>query len=253
MLDALPPRLRTRLDPEKRYGLRATLLALAIVLVAIPFSTLLFQVLAKGPITRFDGNLADSLNAFVHKSEYLLTFLRVISWFGKPIWFYLMIGSAVLWLWRHNRKRLVAFLVVTSLGGGLVDTIVKIVVDRPRPVVDHPVQEAFGKSFPSGHAMSSVVCYGALLLVLLPAFRTRRARHIAVAVTVAICLAIGSSRLLLGVHFLSDVLGGYVLGLAWLIGAVAIFEIWRKEEGKRVTEPLSEGVEPESAPVLRAH
>ena len=48
-------------------------------------------------------------------------------------------------------------------------------------------------------------------------------------------------------HFVSDVLGGYVLGAAWLIGSVAAFEIWREERGKRTTAPLAEGVEPEEA------
>jgi len=227
------------------------LLGIAIILVAVPFATLLFQVVAKGPLTRLDGDIANKLNDLVYESDVAVRVLETISWFGKPIWFYILIGSAVLWLWRKGQRRLVWFLVVTSLGGGIVDTVVKILVDRPRPIVDHPIHEAFGKSFPSGHAMSSLVSYGALYLVFVPAFRTRRSRHVALAVTLAICLAIGSSRLLLGVHFLSDVLGGYVLGLAWLIGSVAVFEIWRKEEGRPVTDPIEEGVEPEAAPDLR--
>jgi membrane-associated phospholipid phosphatase len=57
--------------------------------------------------------------------------------------------------------------------------------------------------------------------------------------------------LVLGVHFLTDVIGGYVLGLAWLLGAVAAFEIWRVELGRRPSEPLAEGVEPEAGPALR--
>jgi undecaprenyl-diphosphatase len=65
--------------------------------------------------------------------------------------------------------------------------------------------------------------------------------------TASLVLAIGASRLLLGVHFLSDVLAGFVLGLAWLIGATAAFEIWRVERGRPRTHPLEEGVEPEAA------
>jgi undecaprenyl-diphosphatase len=66
----------------------------------------------------------------------------------------------------------------------------------------------------------------------------------------ALVLAIGASRLLLGVHFLSDVVGGYLLGLAWLCGATAAFETWRVERGRRPSHPLVEGVEPEEAPAL---
>lgn len=252
MRAGLPDAIRSRLDPERRYELRALLFAIAIVLVAVPFSTLLFNVLGEGPLTRADGDVANRLNDLVHESPVAVRLLEVISWLGKPVWFYIVIGATVFWLWRRSQHRLIVFLVVTSVGGGLVDTAVKILVNRPRPVVDHPVHVAFGKSFPSGHAMSSLVCYGALLLVFLPVLRSQTARRIAVAGTALLILAIGTSRLFLGVHFVTDVIGGYVLGAAWLIGAVAVFEIWRAEEGKRETAPLSEGVEPESAPALRS-
>lgn len=62
--------------------------------------------------------------------------------------------------------------------------------------------------------------------------------------------AIGASRLLLGVHFLSDVLAGHLLGIAWLAGATAIFETWRVERGRPRSHPLEEGVEPEEAASL---
>ena len=68
---------------------------------------------------------------------------------------------------RRSRSSAI-FLAVTCIGGGIVDTIVKVGVGRPRPKVDEPIIEAFGNSFPSGHSMQAVVCYGALLLVLLP-------------------------------------------------------------------------------------
>ncbi|MFN2503347.1 MAG: phosphatase PAP2 family protein [Acidimicrobiales bacterium] len=250
MRAGLPQVVRRRLDPQQRYGLRLTLLGLTMVLVAVPFSTLLFQVLAKGSLTRLDGSLADRLNAEVHDRPAVLRFLEAITWLGRPGWLAVVIGAAAAFAWWRGRRRLALFLVVTALGGGLVDSLVKILVDRPRPVVDHPVITAFGKSFPSGHAMSSLVCYGAVLLAFLPAVR-RRLRPLAVLLTALLVLAIGSSRLLLGVHFLTDVLGGFVLGLAWLAGAVAVFEIWRTEEGRRSAEPLAEGVEPEAGPALR--
>jgi undecaprenyl-diphosphatase len=94
--------------------------------------------------------------------------------------------------------------------------------------------------------MSSLVCFGALLVVFLP-FVPRLWRRATVAGTGALVLAIGLSRLVLGVHFLSDVLGGFVLGAAWLVGSIALFETWRTERGRRPTRPLTEGLEPEEA------
>lgn len=250
MRAGLPQFVRRRLDPAERYGLRITLFAVAIVLVAVPFSTLVFLVLAKGPVTRLDASLADRLNGSVHSSHGLVRFLEALSWLGKPLWLGIAVTVGALFVWRRGRRRLAVYLAVTVVVGGLVDSAVKVLVDRPRPVVDHPVISAFGKSFPSGHAMSSTVTYGALLLAFLPAL-AGRTRIAAVLGTTGLVLAIGCSRLLLGVHFLSDVVGGYVLGVAWLAASTAAFEIWRTEEGLPAAEPLVEGVEPEAGPALR--
>ena len=70
--------------------------------------------------------------------------------------------------------------------------------------------------------------------------------------TAVLILAIGVSRLFLGVHFLSDVLAGFVLGGAWLVAATVAFEIWRVERGRPAVPPLAEGVEPEAASALSA-
>ncbi len=129
---------------------------------------------------------------------------------------------------------------MTCIGGSIVNTLVKITVGRSRPEIDEPAVEAFGKSFPSGHSMSSLICYGALLIVFAP-LMSARVRRAATAFVVVLVLAIGGSRL---------VLGGYVLGTAWLLGSVAAFETWRTDRGRRRTEPLVEGVEPEETKEL---
>jgi undecaprenyl-diphosphatase len=245
----LPQRLRNRLDPASRYGLRLTLFAVATVLVAVPFSYLLLQVLSKGPVTRFDRDTAVHLHDVIAKHPAAVDALRAITLLGKPLWLGIAIAIGAVYVWSRGHRRLALYLVVTAIGGGLVDSAVKILVDRPRPEIDQPLAYAFGKSFPSGHAMSSTVTYGALLLVFLPAL-TRRQRLVAVPATVMLLLLIGLSRLLLGVHFVSDVIAGYVLGLAWLLAATAAFSIWRREEGKPPVHP-TEGLEPEAAADLR--
>lgn len=245
MRAGLPHAVRRRLDPAERYGLRLTLFAVAVVLVTVPFFTLLFQVLDQGSLTEIDGRLANRLNRGVHASPVAVDVLQAISFLGKPIFLAGVIAVAAGFAWHRGRQRVAVFLLTTALGGGLVDSAVKILVDRPRPEVDHPVATALGKSFPSGHAMSSTIVYGAVLLVFMAALPRRR-RSLALAATAALVLSIGISRLLLGVHFLSDVLGGWVLGLAWLAGATAVFEVWREERGSRPAHPLAEGVEPEA-------
>ncbi len=236
---------RRRLDPEGRYGLRVTLFAVAFLLVAIPFGLLLDQVQRSGPLIRLDTSAARHLHEWVRQSDDMVRELKILTFFGSPLWFWLIVTPAVLWVWHRGHARLAVFLVVTTLGGGLLDTIVKEVVGRPRPSLVDPVATAHGKSFPSGHAMSSTVAYGALLLVFLPAIG-RRYRPAVLAGTVVLVAAIGFSRLALGVHYISDVVGGYVLGLAWLAASTAAFSTWRVERGRPPVD-LSEGVEPEAA------
>ena len=250
MRRGLPEAVLRRTDPTQRYGLRLTLVAIAMVLIAVPFSFLLFQVLFEGPLTRVDGDIADRLNDAVRDHDALVTSLQAVSWLGRPPVLWLVTGVSIVYTWRHGAHRLTLFLLATTLGGAIMSTGIKVLVNRPRPEVDHPVATAFGKSFPSGHALSSTVVYGAVLLTFLPVL-SRRVRHTVVAVTVVMVLAIGASRLLLGVHFVSDVVGGHVLGVAWLFAATAVFETWRVERGRRPSHPLDEGVEPEEADALR--
>jgi undecaprenyl-diphosphatase len=225
--------------------LRLTLFAVAFLLVAIPFGLLLEQVKNHGALVRLDTSAARNLHGWVRQSPSLVRELKVLTFFGSPIWFYMIVIPAAVLVWRRSHARLAVFLLVTTLGGGLLDTAVKLAVNRSRPSLVDPVATAHGKSFPSGHAMSSTLVYGALLLVFLPAI-ARRYRPVAVGAAVTLVLAIGFSRLALGVHFITDVLGGYVLGLAWLAASAAAFRTWRVERG-RPPVAVSEGLEPEVA------
>lgn len=245
MRDALPEPVRRRLDPEERYGLRLTLLALAVVLVAVPFGLLLDQVVREGPFTRLDTAAANNLHEWVRRSGTAVDVLKVVTFTGSPPWLALLVVAAVVYTLRRHRWRLALFLVVTSLAGGVIDTAVKVAVDRDRPSIEAPVATARGKSFPSGHAMSSTVVYGALVLVLIPALPRRRRRP-TVAAAVLLVVTIGVTRLALGVHYISDVLGGFVLGLAWLAASTAAFSVWRVERGRPGVVAM-EGLEPEAA------
>jgi undecaprenyl-diphosphatase len=249
MEHGLPEPVAIKLGPLGRYELRVALLALAVALVGIPFGWLLHQVTTDGPLTALDDSAARWLHTRIQGEDGVIALLQAVSYTGKPIFLVFSIGLPGLWVLRHGGRKLAIFLAVTCLGGGVVDTIVKVTVGRPRPELDEPIVEAFGNSFPSGHSMQAVVCYGALLLVFIPVLG-ERARKLAITAVVVLALAIGFSRLALGVHFISDVLGGYVLGVAWLASSVAAFEIWREERGRPVTKPVQEGVEPEESETL---
>jgi membrane-associated phospholipid phosphatase len=234
-----------RLDPDARYGLRVTLFAGAFLLLAIPFGWLLNQVETKGWLVDLDTSGARALHDWIHGTRLAVGVMKAVSFLGSPpwLWFLVIVGTVV--VLRARRWRLAVFLVVTTAVGGLLDTAVKVAVNRSRPSVVDPIVTAHGKSFPSGHAMSSTVVYGALLLVFLPMV-PRRWRPAAIAGGGLLVVLIGFSRLALGVHYLSDVVGGLVLGLAWLAASAAAFAIWRREEGRPAVK-VTEGLEPEAA------
>ena len=251
MHEALPEVTERRLDSVQRYGLRLTLFGLALLLVAIPFGGLLAQVVTDGPATRWDSGIAERLHEVVAGRDAWVVALEVLSFLGKPVWLFVVVGLPAIWLASQQRWHLALFLAATSIGGGIVNTIVKEVVARPRPLLDEPVSSARGNSFPSGHSMSSAICYGALLLAF-GVLLSDRARRWATAGVVVLVGSIGFSRLALGVHYVTDVLGGFVLGLAWLTASVAAWEIWREDRGLQRTAPLEEGAEPEDAEAAAA-
>lgn len=245
MRSGLPEWMARRFSPQERYGLRVTLFALATLLVILPFSFLLVQVTSGGPLTEIDRDIADEVYEVFRPSDALITAAKVVSFLGSPPWFYLTIGAAALYFWRRKSTRIAIYLVVTNLVGGAIDTVVKVAVDRPRPEFQDPIADAFGKSFPSGHSMASTVGYGTLLLAFMPLIPPRW-RPVAIGAYVTIVGMIAFSRLGLGVHYFSDVLGGFVLGLSWLFVGTAAFSIWRTERGKPEVH-VTEGVEPETA------
>jgi undecaprenyl-diphosphatase len=245
MKRGLPDWAQQHFDPAHRYGLRLTLYSLAAVLVAVPFSYLLLQVLGAGPLTEVDQGVAEAIYGWIRESRWLVAASRFFSFLGIPPVFYVTVGASAYWFYRRGFWRVAIFMITTPLLGGVISSVVKIVVDRERPEFDEPIAQAFGKSFPSGHAMTSTVGYGTMLLAFMPlipaAWRPR-----AIAGYVLLVLLISASRLGLGVHFLSDVLGGIILGAAWLSVSVATFRIWRREQRKPVAD-VAEGIEPEVA------
>lgn len=234
-----------------RFGVRAVLAAVALGLVAVPFSLLLLWVQVQwSPLLHADQAARDGLHAFALAHGGFVTVMEALSTIGS--WWVYLIGFAVVigrLLWR-GLVRSAVFVVVTVGGSALLNEVMKAVVHRARPVLADPVAQASGTSFPSGHAQGAVVGYGVLLLVLLPALRGA-ARPIAVTAALLMVFAIGFSRVALGVHYLSDVLAGYILGAAWTAAMIASFATHHHDAAARrpvsVTSALAASPTPRRA------
>src|SRR2546430_1307081 len=208
---------------------------------ALLFGVLLVLVrLQWFPLESVDHGLAASLNRAIAGHRPLVLVLGFVTRLGShAILIWLVVIAAVLLLVRR-RYRLTTFLVVSGIGALVLDPALKAAVGRLRPVVAHPVATGGGDSFPSGHSLGSIIVYGALVMVFVPAL-PRRARTPVIAAVAFLVVAIGFTRLALGVHFLSDVLGAWALGVAWLGVTAYATEVWRRAGGPRAAPPLSPG------------
>jgi undecaprenyl-diphosphatase len=227
-----------------------SLAGLAAVIAAASGFGLLLLLVRSGwpPLARFDRGAVDTLNQAVASNRIVVTVLTTITNLGgRAILFWLVTVSAAVMLIRRQYP-LTVYLVATGLGALALDPAIKILVGRLRPMVPDPVATAPGYSFPSGHTLDSTVFYGVMLLVFLPIIPCRL-RKPAIGLVIALLAAIGFSRVALGVHYPSDVIGGWLLGVAWLGVTAHAFGHWRAEMGQP-PRPLSEGLAPEAAPQL---
>lgn len=114
-------------------------------------------------------------------------------------------------------------------GGGLLDAVLKLVIRRPRPPYAAAFLHHYSWSFPSGHAMESLIGYGMLAYLLIVMIPGTPARRLGIVLcTSLLVLAIGWSRLYLGVHYFSDVVGGYAAGVLWLSACISGLEVSRR-------------------------
>jgi len=214
--------------PEVSLGTRAARIvgaALALVLVTVPFALTLELVEDRWPpLLRADRGARDTLNSYAVAHAGFVEAMRLISTAGSaPVWIGVL-TVVVGWLLWRRLPRLALFVVVTTVVSAMLNAAVKSAVHRLRPVLETPVAQEHGLSFPSGHAQSAMVGYAVLLIVFLPMLHGAW-RASAVALAAVAVLAIGFSRLALGVHYLSDVVGGFAFGAAWVIVMAAAFNV----------------------------
>jgi membrane-associated phospholipid phosphatase len=200
---------------------RRWLLAAVGLLVVVAAATLAVTSGWLGPDS-VDGRLVAAVHRSVRRHHWLLSAAQAVTHLGAPrvVDGLAVIVTALLLL--RRRWRAAGFVAVVRLVTALASDELKVAVGRHRPVLNHPFTHAHGFSFPSGHAAGSASVYLPFAVLLLSCHRPAIRRG-AVALAVAICLAVATSRVVLGVHFPSDVIAGLALGAAltcaasWLI------------------------------------
>ncbi|MFG2310551.1 phosphatase PAP2 family protein [Streptomyces sp. NPDC048566] len=238
-------RERRHREADRRFGARLLGSAAVAAVAAVPFGLLL--VLVEGrwrPLRRLDSEAAHSLHTTALDHPEWTSTLRFLSdrvW--DPFTLRLVVGLLTLWLLYRRAWRLAAWSAVTATAGGIIGLLVKVIVERARPSLEDPVARAPGFSFPSGHAMTATTSFAILLLVLLPMV-PRAWRPLCWGVAGLSVVGVGFTRIALGVHWFSDVVGGWLLGLAVVALTAWAFEAWRADAGRGHAD-VTEGLEPE--------
>jgi len=165
------------------------------------------------------GALDRAVNTAAHHATVahpvLLAAARTVTLLGGAAVLTALVVLAAALLARTDRRRAVAVLALTA-GAALVHSLLKVLIGRPRPTFADPLVHLASQAFPSGHATNSTVVYGTLLLLMLPRIGPAAGRRLLTLGVAVLVAGVAASRVLLGAHWLTDVVGGLLLGLTWL-------------------------------------
>ncbi|TCV91420.1 undecaprenyl-diphosphatase [Luteibacter rhizovicinus] len=215
---------REGIDPSARAILRPVT-AIAVVMAAVLVSTAIaLAVRREAGLTVFDAFLAGDLRDNMPPG--VLRIVAMLTHVGDPI--VVAVESALVFVFLLIRRYwyLATAWIVALVGTGLINQLLKNIFQRERPLHDHGFVVEHSFSFPSGHASGSMVFFGMLAYVLL-VLTPPRLHRVVVVIATAFITVIGISRILLQVHYFSDVLAGYATGLAWLTLCVGSAEYLR--------------------------
>jgi len=163
-------------------------------------------------ITVFDTGVYNSLSNLVKSGKYTNIF-KIITNLGGVI--FLISLSVLLLIILKNKK--ISFYIILNLGiAFLVNHTIKLILQRPRPTGYNLIEEN-GYSFPSGHSMISMAFYGFLIYLIFKKIKDKVLKYLLITLLSIVILSVGLSRIYLGVHYASDVLAGFIIGLCYLI------------------------------------
>lgn len=212
--------LHARLDPSSATGLALTLALAVIVGSGVLLAVLAFLVRSHSGLVRLDRGVADWGRD--HATAFSDHVLDVVTFVGLPMSIVVLATVfAALETARTRNRWIVPFVLIVVAGNGALTTTIKDLADRVRPTVN-PIAATLGPSFPSGHSSWTAAFLAAAALVLSRG-RARPSRAALAGAAAGLAVAVAATRVLLGVHWLSDVIAGLALGWMWFAACAIAF------------------------------
>jgi undecaprenyl-diphosphatase len=212
--------MRRRFDRDQFSGLPLTLLAVVFIYVLSLLLGVIQGVITSAPIVEVDIRVANLLYIFRDAEV-----IKVFSWITLLAKWEIVVSAAIIMsviLWLRQKSMYLFPLWIVIAGSELLNLLGKLFFHRVRPIAALYTEGSF--SFPSGHATMAVAFYGFIVYIISRHVKRKSKKINIVFWGLLVILAIGFSRLYLGVHYWSDVWGGYLLGLLWLIIGISISE-----------------------------
>jgi membrane-associated phospholipid phosphatase len=170
------------------------------------------------------------------RSDPATLFFLLFTHLGGPTSLAVIVPGVAAFLFARKHRGLALYVLVTGAMSGLINLLLKDLFERSRPDLAEALRRATGYSFPSGHAMGSMVVFGSLAYVVSRVAGRWRLRSATIALLLSSIVAVGLSRVYLGVHWISDIAAGYAAGLVWLAVATVTFEaFWRVRKIRAAT------------------
>jgi undecaprenyl-diphosphatase len=196
-------------------GLHLTIGFLVSLVALWLFAAVTEDVLHNDPLTKLDLTFLAWIRA--HTTPFGDKIFTIVSLIGSPLAMTVVAAVGALLIIVRRKWFLLFAWAVAFMGAGVLSFFLKLLIQRPRPIGASAFLHGETFSFPSGHALGSLVGYGMFAYVIGSTWiETARARLVLVVATAVLVIAIGVSRLYLGVHYFSDVVGGYAVGVLWL-------------------------------------
>ena len=205
-------------------GNRPLIIGFLVALTGAAFFALLAQSVMAGNTVVFDAGVRNAIHGWAN--PVLTGVMRAITELGAVV-FLLPLGILVVWRLRAaGRPRAAVLFALAAVGGELSDQALKYWFRRPRPEVFFGMAQPATYSFPSGHSVASCCFYGVLAAILSAAAVSRRRKIAIWAAAALLTLAIGTSRIYLGVHYPTDVMGGYAVAVVWVFLVRFGYHVW---------------------------